>query len=379
MDTKVYGFVKDNENQLSDDSKASVSSIMELQSLEKSLHSQLNQEVAANRADATEQQKLVDRINELTSMRQNLYQTLGSNLESTQDNLAHTRNNLVQQLTTSKIVEEELNNAKQVLSQLKQRKFDRLRMVEINNYISEKNRAYADLMKTIIYVAIPVIILLVLGRTNSVPDKYLQRQSINDILIILGVITIAVGMFFILRKAYDISRRNNMNFAEYDFDFNEAANNPTLVEYDRNALSHDFHMGERSFEKYADEAKGAIVGAGSTIAGAVKKAGAKAEGALGKASSDLSDLGSKAESGISNVAGKAGAAMGQAGAAFGKAGSAMGQAGSALGKIGDEAKSGLQTAKGDISSLFEESKKKATEVIQGHSSGKMNTLEPFGW
>jgi succinate dehydrogenase flavin-adding protein (antitoxin of CptAB toxin-antitoxin module) len=69
MDTKVYGFVKDNENQLSDDSKASVSSIMELQSLEKSLHSQLNQEVAANRADATEQQKLVDRINELTSMR----------------------------------------------------------------------------------------------------------------------------------------------------------------------------------------------------------------------------------------------------------------------------------------------------------------------
>ena len=107
----------------------------------------------------------------------------------------------------------------------------------------------------------------------------------------------------------------------------------------------------------------------------------------------MSDLGRKAESGISHVAGQAGAAMGQSGSAFGKARAAMGQAGSAfgkagagmgqaraaLGKIGDEAKSGLQTAKGDISSLFEESKKKATEVIQGHSSGKMNTLEPFGW
>jgi hypothetical protein len=337
MDTNVYGFVKANKNQLSEDSKASVGSIMELQSLEKSLHSQLNQEVAAGRADAEEQQKLVDRINGLTSMRQDLYQTLGSNLESTQDNLAHTRNNLVQQLTTSKIVEEELNNAKQVLSELKQRKFDRLRMVEINNYISEKNRAYADLMKTIIYVAIPVIILLVLARTNSLPDKYLQRQSINDILIILGVITIAIGMYFILRKAYDIKRRNNMNFAEYDFDFNEAANYPTLMAYDRNALSRDFHMGERSFDKYADQAKGAIVGAGSSIAGAVKKAGSKVE----------------AET--------------------------SGNAGVALGKIGDAAKSTLQTAKGDVSNLFEESKKKATDMIQSHSSGKMNTLEPFGW
>jgi hypothetical protein len=61
----------------------------------------------------------------------------------------------------------------------------------------------------------------------------------GDLAKTLSGIIIAIGIIVVIANVYDLSRRDNMNYDEYNFTdwgADQAANNPTVWEYDKQQL-----------------------------------------------------------------------------------------------------------------------------------------------
>ena len=84
-------------------------------------------------------------------------------------------------------------------------------MAEINNYYSSKYEAQSEVVKTIVYFCIPILILGILMKKSII--------SQNIALSIIGVLG-GIGIFIVFFQVIDIMRRDNMVFDEYDFAFN---------------------------------------------------------------------------------------------------------------------------------------------------------------
>jgi hypothetical protein len=108
------------------------------------------------------------------------------------------------------IVEKELNASKKRLNLLEAQKNNTLRLVEINTYYGKRYRAHSKLMKTIVFICIPIIILSILANKGIVPP--------NIHAFLVGII-IFIGIFFIGLQLIDISNRDNMNWDEYNWYF----------------------------------------------------------------------------------------------------------------------------------------------------------------
>jgi len=76
--------------------------------MESSLYTQLE----ASSGSTTQQESIVNKINELSTMRMTMFSELDSLFKSTQGRVAQSRIDLVDQLTTTGVMETELNNTK---------------------------------------------------------------------------------------------------------------------------------------------------------------------------------------------------------------------------------------------------------------------------
>ena len=91
------------------------------------------------------------------------------------------------------------------LDVLKNNRYNKLRMAEINNYYSAKYDTQSKVMKTIVYFCVPILILGILTKKEFIP----QNIALMIISILIGVAVIMVGL-----QVIDIMRRDNMNFEE---------------------------------------------------------------------------------------------------------------------------------------------------------------------
>ena len=201
-------------------------SIQELQDVERQLYINLEAQAAAG-ADLSEQKAIVDRINEISTARITLYNTLKGMYSVMQTSVAGTRNELVDQMTITGVVEQELNNTKSSINALTDEKNNKLRMVEINTYYGKRYQAHTGLMKLIILICIPLLILAILGKKGLVPSNIASG---------LATVIIAIGAILVVRRLWDLDRRDNMNYDEYDWYFDQNASSPTVWEYDRDHL-----------------------------------------------------------------------------------------------------------------------------------------------
>ena len=201
-------------------------SIQELQEVERQLYINLEAQAAAG-ADLSEQKAIVDRINEISTARITLYNTLKGMYSVMQTSVAGTRNELVDQMTITGVVEQELNNTKSSINALTDEKNNKLRMVEINTYYGKRYQAHTGLMKLIILICIPLLILAILGKKGLVPSNIASG---------LATVIIAIGAILVVRRLWDLDRRDNMNYDEYDWYFDQNASSPTVWEYDRDHL-----------------------------------------------------------------------------------------------------------------------------------------------
>lgn len=207
--------------------KVTLMNIQQLQVMEQKLYKKLETIAANDPANTGAQDEIISKINELSQMRMTMFSQLEDMYRGLQGRVAQSRVDLVDQMTVTGVVEGQLNAAKDSLNQLTNSKNQKMRMVEINTYYSQKYRAQTDLVKTILMFAIPCLVLAILQKKGFVP------KNIGNLAM---AIIIAVGIVIVFRKYWDISSRSNMVFDEYKWSWDPAANKPTVLEYDLDQL-----------------------------------------------------------------------------------------------------------------------------------------------
>lgn len=222
--------------------KVTLMNIQQLQKMEQKLFSDLEAAAANDPTNTSAQDDIVKKINELSQMRMTMFGQLEDVYKDMQGRVAQSRIDLVDQMTVTGVVEGQLNSAKASLNALTDNKDQKMRMVEINTYYSQKYRAQTDLVKTILMFAVPCLILAIVIKKGFIPANF-GRYGLYAIAI--------VGAIVVLRKWWDISSRSNMNFDEYKWDWDANANKPTVLEYDIDQIkgSHAIEDGINSFAR----------------------------------------------------------------------------------------------------------------------------------
>jgi hypothetical protein len=185
--------------------------IQSLQSIESDLFNKLESDTNISSSD---QQSLIDKINNISNMRINLYKTLGDMTTFFQNSLQSSQGTLSTQTQTIGIVEEELKKARMNLQLLKEDKNNKLRLIEINQYYGDKYQQQGILMRILIMMLVPILILALLNRIGILP---------NGLYYLLITIIAIIGGIFFVRKFLSIMYRDNMNFQEIQFPFNPNA------------------------------------------------------------------------------------------------------------------------------------------------------------
>jgi hypothetical protein len=190
-----------------ENSQDMINDIQSLQTMERQLFNSLETNPNLSSEQKTQ---IITKIGQLSTMRINLYQTMGGVNTFFQSALSSSQGTLREQTSAIQIIEEELNQAKAQLSDMKAEKNNKLRLVEINNYFGEKYSEHAALMKILIFTLVPVIILAVLYNKQILPKTAYY--------ILTAIITL-IGVIFFWRRFVSIISRNNMDYQSYDFYF----------------------------------------------------------------------------------------------------------------------------------------------------------------
>jgi hypothetical protein len=203
---------------ISQNNEQILNDIQSLQKMEQDLFSSL--ETNTN-LTPQQQQKIIEKMNQITNMRINLYKTLSSVNSFYDSALKSSAGTLKEQSAAIGIVESELNRSKKRLQLLEAEKNNKIRLVEINDYYGDKYAEHSQLMKIIIFTLVPVIILAFLYNKGILPSTVYN---------ILLVIISFIGAYYIWHRYTSIIMRDNMNYQEYDFYFdpNSAPNGSAI-------------------------------------------------------------------------------------------------------------------------------------------------------
>jgi hypothetical protein len=196
---------------LSDSEEQTVANIQNLQQIETDLYNTLENNLNNNMLTQQEQENIINKINEVSTMRINLFNTLTSSYSFYQSNLTSSNSVLNNQIIALNIANQQLNSLKIRLDKLMNKNINNRRLIEINTYYGKQYDAYSSVMKYILIICVPILILSILSSKNII------SQNIYNLLVIIILI---IGFIIVIRKISDISLRDNMNFDEYQWSFN---------------------------------------------------------------------------------------------------------------------------------------------------------------
>lgn len=184
-----------------------ITNITELQNMEQQLINSLDANPALT---AAQKQEIVAKIKQVSTIRANLYATIGNLNDNYVDKLSTSQNILGDQLAAIQIIENELESSRNSLQETEDIKNNTQRMIEINSYYGEKYAESSNLMKIIIYMLIPIIILALLNRYNLLP---------TNIYYVLVAIIALIASIYLWTRLFSIWSRNNMEYDTYDWRF----------------------------------------------------------------------------------------------------------------------------------------------------------------
>jgi hypothetical protein len=186
-----------------------IDDIKGLQEIERELSDSLETNVSMT---DEEKQKLVKRINNVSQMRINLYETLGELNKYYQTTSLEAGQTMEQQKTALEIIERELNESKQQIDAANQDKLNKLRMVEINDYFGSQYEEKAHMMKIVCFTMLPILLLVIIKRFVPIPDMLFNS---------LFALVLIIGTVYFLKVFASYIMRDNMRYQEYDWYFNK--------------------------------------------------------------------------------------------------------------------------------------------------------------
>ena len=157
--------------------------------------------------------ELIEKINDLSNFRIDLYKTLGGINTFYNNALSSSLGTLKEQSVAIGIVESELNRSKKRLEILEEERNNKIRLVEINEYYGDKYEEHGQLMKIIIFMLVPIILLTLLKNKGLLPDIIYR---------FLIIVISFIGAVYLWRRYASIIMRDNMNYQEYNWGFNPA-------------------------------------------------------------------------------------------------------------------------------------------------------------
>jgi hypothetical protein len=182
--------------------------IQSLQSIEQDLFNSLDDQSLNNE----KRSDIINKINSISEMRLKLYDTLSDvNGYFTTLNSDST-NSMSDQSSAIKIVEEQLNKSKQSLMDSENDKNNKIRMIQINSYYSQRYAEHSDLMIITIGTLIPVILVTFLYNNSLLP---------YNVFFVLIVFIGLYGAFLFLNRLASVLARDSINYQEYLWSFNK--------------------------------------------------------------------------------------------------------------------------------------------------------------
>lgn len=228
-----------------------IKNIQELQELEKYMFQNLQKINKADSSAANEAVVIQQRINELSSMRENLFTQLKNMYTNVQSDVSDSRKDLADQISVVEIVEKELSSAKSNLNQLIQERDNKLRMVEIGEYTTARYRSHKDILKTIVY-GVVVVILITLVMSFSWFPRMVGTIGI--------IVTIAITLSLVARELMDNWRRSNLVWSQFEQPHDKSLTNENKLNTFHDVLNAEKKSGLKLFDELSQSEK-SIVGA----------------------------------------------------------------------------------------------------------------------
>jgi hypothetical protein len=195
--------------------------IISLENLKNDLTEQLYNGIS-NGISLNDQNKLTTKITAINEIINSLHQTSLNTYSFFKTNMDATAKSIEEQGYATSIVSNETLGMEHKVINLSQEQANKLRLIEINDYYSEQYLDRTNIMKSIILVCIPLIILTILK------NKGLLSKNIFTLLII---IIIVVGGIYLIKLFLKAISHNNMQYQQYDWNFNINAAPPVDTGY----------------------------------------------------------------------------------------------------------------------------------------------------
>lgn len=192
--------------------------IKNLQNIEKNLYNDL----VDPSLNEKRRIKIIEQINKLTLARIDLYENLTNTYGIIRDSVNNTRNDLVNQKTILKYMEDELNKKKNDLSELEKIKNNKLRMVQINTYNAKRYNSLNTFARIFFIVLFIIYILMFVVNKSILPIN----NTIFNMLLILIITSFSIWS---LIHWYRYMYRDNMNWDKYNWGFNESTIDTKLL------------------------------------------------------------------------------------------------------------------------------------------------------
>ena len=187
-----------------------IKQIKELQELERYMFANL-QGINKSSPDANEQEERIRRrIQELVTIRQNLFGKLKGMYTSTQINVTRSREDLADQIAVGKTMEDELKNTEEQLEVLRAERANKMKMVEIGQYEYERYNELRGIMKNVVYGIFIVLIISFLMRQPWFPR--IVGVALIALVIAGTIITVAGRIYYNMR-------RNDRNYQRLDQEY----------------------------------------------------------------------------------------------------------------------------------------------------------------
>ena len=226
-----------------------IQNIQNLQELEKYMFQNLQKMTPGGSQSALEQEAIVNKINELKTMRTGLLQQLSSLYQEKQSELNSERGDLSDKIAQVGMVESELDKARKNVGMLQNDHNNKLRMAQIYENQRKRYGAYTDVMKLVVYVCLVILALTLLLKYKPIP---MVPPHVYTMLITLSVV---VGVILVIRKVMDINSRSSFDFDQYNFYFDPASVQPGYQSVYQHDVGFFQKLGQESgFDKYAGEA-----------------------------------------------------------------------------------------------------------------------------
>jgi hypothetical protein len=181
--------------------------IQNLQDLENSLLSTLE----TSTITLEEKIVIIGKINSISGMRNNLYESLNK-INGYYDSLnSAASSSITDQSSAIKIIEEQLNKTKKSLMDYETDKNNKLRLIKVNSYYSQRYSEHSKIMKILIYTLIPIIFLFIINNKGLLP---------YNVFIILVIIVSVYGGVLFLNTFVSMWSRDSINYQQYLWSFN---------------------------------------------------------------------------------------------------------------------------------------------------------------